>query len=98
MAREWFDKLSTSWAVTHSSKVIRRPEMDGFPWLGKPRSAGRASLRSGNLPGDLTIHVWTLRDHRLFSTCHCRSPRDDGEALDEPERVCSRTCCRPLRA
>ncbi len=34
VAREWFAKFSANWADTHSSKVLRRLEMDVFPWLG----------------------------------------------------------------
>lgn len=35
VAREWFAKFSPGWAVSHSSKIIRRLEMDVFPWLGR---------------------------------------------------------------
>lgn len=35
IAREWFAKRSPVWKKTHSSKVIRRLEIDVFPWLGK---------------------------------------------------------------
>jgi len=38
IAREWFEKFSVNWAPTHSSKVIRRLEMDVFPWLGSRRA------------------------------------------------------------
>jgi integrase len=38
IAREWFEKFSANWAPTHSSKVIRRLEMDVFPWLGSRRA------------------------------------------------------------
>lgn len=34
IAREWFAVRSTSWASSHSSKVIGRLENDVFPWLG----------------------------------------------------------------
>jgi integrase len=34
IAREWFAKFSTPWAESHSTKVIRRLELDLFPWLG----------------------------------------------------------------
>jgi hypothetical protein len=34
VAREWFTKFSTGWAPSHSGKIIRRLEMDVFPWLG----------------------------------------------------------------
>lgn len=34
IAREWFEKHRSGWAVTHSEKIIRRLEKDVFPWLG----------------------------------------------------------------
>jgi integrase len=35
VAREWFEKRSSIWADTHSTKIIRRLEVDVFPWIGK---------------------------------------------------------------
>lgn len=34
IAREWFAKHSPGWALSHSSKIIRRLELHVFPWLG----------------------------------------------------------------
>ena len=34
VAREWFERFKPRWAASHSSKVIRRLEVDLFPWLG----------------------------------------------------------------
>lgn len=34
IAREWHGKYSINWAATHSSKIIRRLELEIFPWLG----------------------------------------------------------------
>ncbi|MBF0402290.1 MAG: integrase arm-type DNA-binding domain-containing protein [Magnetococcales bacterium] len=34
VAREWFAKFSPRWAESHASKVIRRFDLDVFPWLG----------------------------------------------------------------
>ena len=34
VAREWFEKFKPRWAPSHSSKVIRRLEVDLFPWIG----------------------------------------------------------------
>jgi hypothetical protein len=34
IAREWFLKFSSSWAESHSSRVLLRMENDLFPWLG----------------------------------------------------------------
>ena len=39
VAREWFTKNVSIWALTHADKIIRRLERDIFPWLGaKPIS------------------------------------------------------------
>ena len=35
VAREWLNKKSGIWELSHSSKVIRRLERDVFPWIGK---------------------------------------------------------------
>lgn len=35
LAREWFNKFSSTWVKSHSDKVIRRLERDIFPWIGK---------------------------------------------------------------
>lgn len=34
VAREWFAKLSPTWAPTHADKVLRRMELYLFPWIG----------------------------------------------------------------
>ena len=34
VAREWHSKFSPGWATSHASKILRRLEMDIFPWLG----------------------------------------------------------------
>ena len=34
IAREWFAKYAPNWAPGHSSKIIRRLELDVFPWIG----------------------------------------------------------------
>jgi integrase len=35
VAREWFAKHSPTWAPGHGDKIIRRLELNVFPWLGK---------------------------------------------------------------
>ncbi|MEO5327934.1 MAG: integrase arm-type DNA-binding domain-containing protein [Magnetococcus sp. THC-1_WYH] len=34
VAREWFSKQSSIWVKSHSEKIIRRLELDVFPWIG----------------------------------------------------------------
>lgn len=34
VARDWFSVRKDDWAPTYSSKIIRRLEMDVFPWIG----------------------------------------------------------------
>jgi len=35
VAREWFDKRHTEWAASYGDKIIRRLEVDIFPWIGR---------------------------------------------------------------
>jgi len=35
VAREWFDKRHTEWAASYGDKIIRRLEVDVFPWIGR---------------------------------------------------------------
>nr|VFJ55760.1 MAG: protein of unknown function (DUF4102) [Candidatus Kentron sp. FW] len=35
VAREWFAKHSPRWAKSHSDRVIRRLELEAFPWIGE---------------------------------------------------------------
>jgi integrase len=35
VAREWIEKRKAVWTENHSSKIIRRFELDVFPWIGK---------------------------------------------------------------
>lgn len=42
VAREWHAKNASTWADSHSTKIIRRLELDVFPWIGsKPVGAIR---------------------------------------------------------
>ncbi len=34
IAREWFGRNSPTWAPAHADKIIRRFEVDVFPWIG----------------------------------------------------------------
>lgn len=34
VAREWFIKFSNTWKDSHSKRIIRRLEVDVFPWIG----------------------------------------------------------------
>jgi integrase len=34
VAREWITKFSPTWAESHAKKMLRRLEIDVFPWLG----------------------------------------------------------------
>ncbi|UCF90220.1 MAG: integrase arm-type DNA-binding domain-containing protein [Desulfobacterales bacterium] len=49
IAREWHGKFSSSWADSHSNKIIRRLELYVFPWLGDK------SIRSITAPDLLTV-------------------------------------------
>ena len=34
IAREWFNRQSSSWVPSHANRIIRRLERDIFPWIG----------------------------------------------------------------
>ena len=34
IAREWFEKFSTTWASGHSERILSRLKRDVFPWIG----------------------------------------------------------------
>jgi len=35
VAREWYDKRHTEWAASYGNKIMRRLEVDVFPWIGR---------------------------------------------------------------
>jgi integrase len=35
LAREWHAKFSSNWVAEHGSRILRRLELDIFPWLGR---------------------------------------------------------------
>jgi integrase len=35
VAQEWFSKFKPTWAPSHAEKIIRRLEVDVFPWIGE---------------------------------------------------------------
>jgi integrase len=63
VAREWFEKFAPSWVESHSSKVIRRLEMDVFPWLGA------RPIRS-ILPPDLLGCLRRIEARGVIETAH----------------------------
>ncbi|MEJ1961165.1 MAG: integrase arm-type DNA-binding domain-containing protein [Gammaproteobacteria bacterium] len=63
VAREWFEKFAPSWAESHSSKVIRRLELDVFPWLG-------AKPIRGISPPDLLGCLRRIEARGVIETAH----------------------------
>lgn len=35
IAREWYEKFSRGWVLSHAERILRRLERDVFPWLGR---------------------------------------------------------------
>lgn len=63
IAREWFTKYSPNWAASHSGKIIRRLELDVFPWIGaKP-------IREINAP-DLLRVIQRIEARGALDTAH----------------------------
>ena len=84
VAREWYAKNKPTWAASHSSKVIRRLEVDVFPWIGlKPVSEIRpmdvlAVLRRVEKRGAIET------THRVQQNCgHPSSTVPDSRAPSE---------------
>ena len=63
VAREWFVKHAANWSETHSSKIIRRLEVDIFPWLGK-RNVGEIE------PPELLGVMRRIEDRGALETAH----------------------------
>jgi len=63
IAREWYKMNAPNWAASHSEKVIRRFELDVFPWIGaKPI----ASIR----PADLLPLFRRVESRGAIETTH----------------------------
>ena len=73
VAREWFAKRLPVWKLSHSSKVIRRLEIDIFPWLGsRPIAHIKAT--------ELLQVVRRTEDRGVIETAH-RSLMNCGQIL-----------------
>lgn len=48
VAREWFSKFRPTWAPTHAEKIIRRLEVDMFPWIEARPIADAGDRRSSS--------------------------------------------------
>jgi integrase len=63
VAREWYDKNATGWASSHASKIIRRLELDVFPWIGaRPIDSIR--------PTELLALLKRVEDRGAIETTH----------------------------
>jgi integrase len=63
IAREWFAKRAPTWAETHASKIIRRLELDVFPWIG------RRSVENITAPELLTV-LRRIESRGAIDTAH----------------------------
>ena len=63
VAREWYAKNKPTWAPSHSSKILRRLEVDVFPWIGlKPVNAIR--------PMDILAVLRRVEERGAIETTH----------------------------
>ena len=84
VAREWHSKNEPTWALSHSSKIIRRLEQDVFPWIGsRPVSAIR--------PMDLLALLKRVEDRGAIETTH-RIQQNCGQVC--PRRLNFEPPCR----
>lgn len=63
VAREWHTKNVPTWADSHSTKIIRRLELDVFPWIG---SKPIASIK----PMDLLSLLKRVEERGAIETTH----------------------------
>lgn len=63
VAREWYEKNAPGWAPSHSSKVLRRLELDVFPWIG---SKAVNAIR----PTELLAVLKRVEDRGAIETTH----------------------------
>ncbi len=63
VAREWLEKFSGAWAVSHAETVRRRLERDIFPWLGGRPACGIA-------PAELLTVLRRIESRGALETAH----------------------------
>jgi len=73
IAREWYEKFSPAWAVSHSGKIIRRLELYVFPWLGG------TSIKSITAP-DLLAVLRRIEAKGTLETAH-RTKQNCGQVF-----------------
>ncbi|MFC4821924.1 tyrosine-type recombinase/integrase [Dokdonella ginsengisoli] len=73
VAREWFMRFSPGWAKSHSDKIIRRLELNLFPWLGK-RPAGQIE------PLEILVCLRRIEGRGALDTAH-RALQNVGQVL-----------------
>ncbi len=69
VAREWFDKFSKDWADTHASKIIRRLEVDLFPWVGSANIAEVTPAKLLTVVRRVESRGAIETAHRLLNNC-----------------------------
>lgn len=91
VAREWFERRSGIWAETHSSKIIRRLELDIFPWLG---SRPIADIKAP----ELLLVIRRIEDRGAVDTAH-RALQNCGQIMRYAVATgrAERDCCSDLR-
>lgn len=98
VAREWYDVRRGDWAPSYGAKIIRRLEVDVFPWLGK-------ALVDGIAPPQLLQVLRRIESRGVIETAHralenCsqvfRYAIATGRATTDPGRDLKDALKRPL--
>jgi len=63
VAREWFAKFQPNWSASHGDRIIRRFEVDVFPWLGS------RPIREIDPPELLTV-IQRIESRGAIETAH----------------------------
>lgn len=73
IAREWFEKFSSTWSPSHGERIIRRLERDIFPWIGK------RPINEINAP-DLLSVLRRIEERGTLETAH-RASQNCGQVF-----------------
>jgi integrase len=91
IAREWVEKRAHIWTPSHAQKIIRRMELDVFPWIGK-RPIGEIK------PFEFLDVIQRIEKRGAIDTAH-RALQNCGQILRYAVATgrAERDCCADLR-
>lgn len=88
VAREWFDTRKGDWAASYGDKIIRRLEVDVFPWIGREPASGITPPQLLTVMRRIEARGVIETAHRALENCGqvFRYAVATGRALSNPAR------------